>query len=397
MDGRSIDIGLFAEALIYYDRVIINPTNPMQFAELLSWLLENNDLDDYYALVESGNIDLYEYSFMTSIIEKDGVMSLWNMQDEAMKEEGSFEKRFLYHESINQVLTHARQRERLYRVFRDNVYEVKAKQFGPAVQNAKEDYNDPRRNALVVQAFVDELYRIKEIGRPPIVEAKVVHAEGGERKTITWNVDLNELARIGGTELGFHNAVPLTASGHSNRMIKSAADLECDLILPKPMSVLVGDKVYESKQVVSKTGDVIEDLKEVVEFPDIRRLVNDRQIDFSTVLNIRKKAKRFRDWLQQESERDRDAIIAYHNEVSKASGLEGLGRKTLSLFGVLGSGATGSLIGSTLAGPGGAAAGGAIGSGVGFLFDIASKLGDNWKPVVFGDWLRNRIEKELQD
>jgi hypothetical protein len=48
-----------------------------------------------------------------------------------------------------------------------------------------------------------------------------------------------------------------------------------------------------------------------------------------------------------------------------------------------------------LAGPGGAALGGAAGSAIGYLADITSKIGADWKPVVFGNWLRHRIEKVI--
>jgi hypothetical protein len=97
--------------------------------------------------------------------------------------------------------------------------------------------------------------------------------------------------------------------------------------------------------------------------------------------------------LQYEGDRDRDAIIAYHHEIAKESGITKLTRKTLSLFGVIGGGATGAAIGSVLSGPEGGAIGGAAGSSVGYVMEVASKLGSNWKPVVFGNWARDRIEK----
>ena len=105
-------------------------------------------------------------------------------------------------------------------------------------------------------------------------------------------------------------------------------------------------------------------------------------------LYLRKKAKKFRTWLQEESDRDRDAIIAYHNEVAKESGFTNVSRKALNLFGVLG----GAAIGASVGGPVGAV----VGSGAGYVLDIASKLGADWKPVVFGNWYRDRIEKVLK-
>ena len=159
------------------------------------------------------------------------------------------------------------------------------------------------------------------------------------------------------------------------------------------MGQLIGDKMYECSQALDKTSNIISNLQKEVEFPNIRSLVNDGKIDLKEIFRIRKRARKFRAWLQNESERDHNAIFAYHHEVTKELGYVKGTRKVLSLFGVLGSGATGSVIGSVLAGPAGAAIGGAAGSATGYVLDVASKIGAGWKPVVFGNWLKERIEK----
>ncbi|HWP93384.1 MAG TPA: hypothetical protein VNN20_14415 [Thermodesulfobacteriota bacterium] len=169
------------------------------------------------------------------------------------------------------------------------------------------------------------------------------------------------------------------------------------MYLGQPISVLVGDKLYESGKQISKVHSIIEELHQKVEFPDLRQLVNCGKIGLKEILIIRKKARKFREWLQQESDRDRDAIIAYHHEVAKEAGFTKLGRKRLNLIGVIGGGAIGSVVGSVVSGHSGAALGGAAGSTVGYVLDIASKLGADWKPVVFGNWFRDRIEKVLDN
>jgi len=115
------------------------------------------------------------------------------------------------------------------------------------------------------------------------------------------------------------------------------------------------------------------------------------------VMKIRNKSQKFRSWLQQENGRDRNAIIAYHNEITKELGLMKGARKALQLFGVIGGGAVGSLIGSTMTGPAGGAIGSAVGGSLGYLADVSSKVGSEWKPVVFGDWMRERIEKVVKE
>ena len=395
--GSIIDIGLFAEALIYYDCVIVNATNQPQFANFLQWFINQNRLDDFYALLQEGSLKIYDYAFITTVIEKEGSYSLCNIQDTIQTKESTFEQRCLYHQEIRSLFPKARHRSKLYRALCENVIEVKSEEFSNALENAREDYKDPRRNAVVVQSFVDELYKYKKLGHPPKVDAKVTPSLDGSKHNLTWNVDFNALSQLAGTDVNFHMGTPLTASAHSNRLIWSASNLKSDLYLPSPMSALVGDKLYESTQRISKSGKIIEDLKVEVEFPDIRRLVNSGKMDLDNLLKIRKKAKKFRTWLQQESERDRNAIISYHNEVARESGIKTGARKAVSIFGILGGGAAGSAAGSLIAGPVGGALGGVAGGAVGYLADVTSKIGADWRPVVFGQWLRKRIEDVIDE
>lgn len=393
--GKTIDVGLLAESLIYYDRVIINITNQPQFAELLNWFVKQNKYNEFLALIDYGIIKIYEYAFITSAIEKEGVYSLLNIQDSIQEKPNTFEQRFLYHESISACLDNSRKRKKLYQALRENIIEVKASDFGNPVENARNDWENPRRNSLLVQAFIDELFKFKNLGTPPEVKSEIDVLDGGGRKNLSWNINFDELSRLAGGNLNFHRGTAITAGAISNRFIWSAATLGCDLYLGQPIATLVGDKLYESGTKLDKSKSIIEDLKGKVEFPDIRRLVNEGVIGFDEIMAIRDKASKFRNWLQDEGDRDRDAIIAYHNEVAKESGITKLTRKTLSIFGVVGGGATGAAIGAALTGPVGGAIGGAAGSSVGYVMDVASKLGSDWKPVVFGNWMRNRIEKAI--
>ena len=118
-------------------------------------------------------------------------------------------------------------------------------------------------------------------------------------------------------------------------------------------------------------------------------------MDLQEILRIRKKAKRFRNWLQNESDRDRNAIIAYHNEVAKDAGIVSMGRKTLRMFGILGIPIATAFAIKTF--PEATLITGSISAGVKYLVDVASKIGENWRPVVFGNWVRDRIEKVLKE
>ena len=98
--------------------------------------------------------------------------------------------------------------------------------------------------------------------------------------------------------------------------------------------------------------------------------------------------------LQSESDRDRNAIIAYHNETAKQLGISTLGRKSLRMFGILGFTLAETYLTYTYTDlqtalvAGGASA---------FLIDVASKMGEDWKPVIFGNWVSGRIQKLLRE
>lgn len=389
-----VDLGQLAEALIYYEQVLLNVTTQPQFAAVLEWFIRQNRFNEFLSLCRGEILQIYEYSFATAPLydpEKDTYM-LMNVQDEIQKQPNTFERRFLHHHSVANLLKNSRDRKKLYEALRDKAIEVKADEFGESIEEARKDFADARRNALVVQAFVDKLYNYRKLGHPPEINAIVAPKPDGSH-TITINIDYDEIARFAGPKLNWNKGSSLTGNAMSNRFLQSASRLECDLFLGQPMGSLVGDKLYQSTTVVHKSKDTLETLKTEVEFPDVRELVNQGRLGIDDILALRKHAKKFRDWLQSESDRDRNAIIAYHNEVAKVSGFVTSGRKFLNIFGYVGGSAIGAAVGATVGGIPGAAIGGAAGGATRYLMDIGSKAGANWRPVVFGDWLRDRIAK----
>ncbi len=391
-------MGILAEALIYYDQVLVNVTNQVQFAEFISWFFKQGKYSDLINLFNDGTLQIYDYAFITTAveIEEDGSISLVNIQDPIQAEPNTFEKRFLYDKRINECLKHSHERTKLYKALRGKVIEVKASEFGPAIDNAKLDYQNPARCTLLLQAFLDEIYPMINLGNPPNIATVIQNLNDG-RHRITFNINFDQLSKLLGKNLNFHLSTPFTAAAHCNRLLWSAANLNCDLYLGRPMSTLVGDKLYECGYKAAKLKDIIEQLNAEVEFPDIRSLVNAGKLNLDNIFLFRKKAIKFREWLQEEGEHDRNAIIAYHSEVAKELGLLKFGRKSLQLFGRLGGSALGGYLGESAGGTPGAVLGSAMGVGIGYIFDLASKMGENWKPVVFGNWIKNRIEKIIDE
>lgn len=389
--GKQVDIGLMAEALIYYEQVIVDIANQPQLVEFVRWFVEQGKFADLVALLSEGTIQIHHYAFVTLPVHKEGMYILVNIQDEEQAQTKTFRRRFLYDKSLERYLPHARQRAQLYKAVQGRLIEVKASSFGPAIDNALHDSTDPQRSALIIQALLDEIYPILGWKDPPKVEAKIVSLPG--KHQISWNVNLKEISKSLGKELNLHLGTPLTAAGLCNRYLWSAADLGCDLYLGSPMSNLVGDKLYESSHCLDRPKNIIHQLVSQVAFPDIRSLTNSGEFGLQEILVWRKKARRFRNWLQEESERDRNAIIAYHNEVAKQGGWEQVARKTLRLFGVLGAAVAGAGVGGAVAGIPGAMVGAGVAEGAKYLVELAAKLNEDWCPVVFGKWAEDRIRK----
>lgn len=411
--GRPIDTGLLAESLIYYDRVLMHVDSPVQFSQLISLLIQQGlSVADIIALFRADVIGIYNFAFTTNpfidFISPDSIQihGLYNFQDQTMQQPNSFLKRFLEFEPLREVFENNAQYERFVAALEGRVIEVKADEIGSsAIDNAYGDFLNPERSALMAQELVNEIYRIKGFGKPPKLSVEIKELGDGQFM-VGWNIPLNRLPALE-TETNIKAAVtlPLSTAAEGNKYLWVSDRLKCDLYLARPISTLVGDKLFEAGEAALRskirTKNVIEELEVRVEFPDLRRYVNLDKIDFPRVLEIRKKAKKFREWLQSEAERDRDAIIAYHREVAAESGFGNVTRKSIKLFGVLGGAAVGAGVGAALGHAVGGAAGAVLGAGAGkgvaYLSELASNVGANWKPVVFGDWYSARIAKLLKE
>lgn len=392
---KSLDMGLIMEGLLYYENVLLSLGSQQQLADLLQWFQEQGALEGFFKLVSDGIVEFHEYSFATVAIRKGNTYSIYNIQDENQIKPNSFLERYLQHEIVIAAFSDQKLHKMFCEVVTGHVIEEKSDEYKLSVEAARNDLQEPQRCNLVLQAFLDELYPIRNAGTPPQIETTVVPTENG--RTINWGIKIQDISDLAGKELNFHGGTPITGAAVANRLLHSASRHNCDLYLPRPMGMVVGDKLFEATRSISDPQIIPDQLEEEVEFPDVRALVNQGSLNFAQILEIRSKAERFRNWLQNEADRDRNAIIAYHHEVAKESGFSSACRKGLHLFGVIGGSATGSVIGTALGGLPGAAIGAAAGAGIGYLSDLGSKLGTNWRPVVFGHWIQDRIEKVISE
>ena len=428
MAQQPIDVGLLAEALIYYDRVLLVPSSyPSSgrvlseseassgrhssekiqqarppFIDIVDWFASRQELPELLALLQDRTITVYHYAFTTLPMLKDGVYTVWNAQDEEEAKEPTFMRRIAGHRSLYDVLPKARQREKLYRVLQDNVIERRADQFERAVENARRDSGDDVAMVTVLQAFVDEIRLLLPASIPERILATNVERTP-ERTKITYNINFDTITQALTSKLVFYEATPFIGLAQSNRILWSAALEYADLYLPSPLSIVSSLKLAESNDRRAEHQELVETLERKVEFPDIRRLVNEGKLSIKEVLVVRRHAAKFRKWLQTQAERDSDALIAYHHEVARASGLTDAGGKILRLFGALAgpiAAAYSSQYGLSLLNAGviGAITAGVapplVEKGVDYVFDLAGKLDAQWKPVVFGDWAKAYVRRK---
>lgn len=439
--GRKADTGIFAESLIYYDSVYVHVDNPEQFADFISLLVQQGlSYEALCELVEEGTLRFFNTALMAPFMghgfepgRRTIVSSFYMLESEAMKEPDYFAKRFLEFDGLRNSFgglggLDAKAFDRFCSAAEKTAVTLSVGDVGDGVvDNAYEDFLNPDRCKLITENILGELYRIQRLGKVPDFEVKIREmgsnyveiAENPRSAVVGRNLRDGGYAayevdygirpdRVRDLEQGkllvSFQTLPLSCAGVSNLYVKSAGLLGSDIFLPKPISRIVGNKLYEIGSRDASPSDariksIIESLEAQVNFPDLRAYVNSDKIDFDKVLDVRSKAKSFRAWLQTEAERDRDAFVAYHNEVAKQSGFTRVGRRSLKLFGVLTkfglSVATEfQFKDDVVAKEAAKAVSGELVDG--FLNYWAKRLGADWKPVCFGDWYEGEIRKVLK-
>ena len=393
-DGIHADVGGLAEALIYYDRILVNVQHPHELEALVARFAREGAGDLLIRLFEEGTLRPYHFAFHSAtILRPDGVREAWNVQGKDQAEPRWFGRGLLSKASLKGVLSPI-QRKRLLSLLEDRVIELKASDFAGVIKGALDDVHDPAGSVLLVQALMDDVYDLVGLSRPPEVSSKIERR--GDLFRVTWNVDLRGIGKALGEDVD--DGAPAQASIITTRHLWAAVREGADLFLGSPLSRIAGAKLYEAASRAAGPHAIIERLVEEVEFPDVRELVNHEGLPLAAVMKLREKGGRFRAWLQTEAERDRDAIIAYHNEVAKEAGWLKAARHTLSILSTAG----GSLVGglTTAAATGspelavllGGLAGQAAKKGVEHL----SRAGQDWRPVMFGKVALKTIEKYLR-
>lgn len=435
--GRRADTGIFAEALLYYDTVYVHVDNPEQFAAFIGLLIQQGmSFRNLNRLVKDGVLRFVRTTWVMPFMgtgHPDIITSLYQIQESGCEESDYFFKRFVEFENVKNAFyssigtLDSKALEEFRRSAKESAIVLSSNEVDDGViTNAYDDCLNPDRYALIARALYQELYKVGGLGKLPRLQATI-------RELNSSNID--EIARAGSTILGREKDsgvvsvyelalsphidaipspensenrstfphVPVVLAGVSNLYINAAARLGADLFLPEPISRVVGNKLYEITEVEiarpNKISNIIEGLEAKVEFPDLQKMVNEDRVDFEKVLEIRDKAQKFRTWLQSESDRDRDAIIAYHTETAKAAGFAGISKRALKIFGVISSLGVSLGVEAALGSDHLVAKEIAKNAGVKLVESVfnygSNKIGQDWKPVCFGNWYKAEIQRVL--
>ncbi|MFN0139235.1 MAG: hypothetical protein ACKVQW_04000 [Pyrinomonadaceae bacterium] len=456
--------GLFAESLIYYDSVNVNCENGIHFAALISRLIQQGlSYDQLIGLVEDGVINFLSTATAHPVCVRDVftdeprsyiVTQFVALQESGMKEPNYFARKALDTRELRSAFgtlndedklgaTEARLYERFCHAAnaRVTVYDADTDVMGSGiVNNAYDDFLNPDRCRAIVASILKNIYKAQGLGTVPDFPVRVREMDGcnydeiarNPNGTVVVRHDNDGSSKIYEVDIELPTAglddpakfrrmfytLPLSIAGVADLYIRCAGRMKSDFYLAPTMSQILGDKLFEIDNLEVerlKRKNIIDNIEQTADFPDVYQLINGSQIEFSTVLELRKKGKRFRNWLQQTSGgEDWKVWHAYHNETAKEAGFTRNVRKVIRVFGVLTSAAVGAAAGIATERATGSGAESAIAASASAvitkklvetatekvtdkLFDYGADLGTDWTPKCFGDWSKEHIEKILRD
>lgn len=172
--GLPIDMGLLSEALVYYDQVLLFAENQQQFGHLVGWFMKRNLFSKFLDMLHDGDLQVYYNAFRTNVYVKGDHIEPINIVEKLEHKPDCFIERFLGNEAVKKEFPRRSLRYDLRDALNGKVVKAKVDEFGAdGLQNAKRDFLDPRRCTLLLQAVVDEIYRVNSLGRPPEVKATI--------------------------------------------------------------------------------------------------------------------------------------------------------------------------------------------------------------------------------
>ncbi len=398
MRGECSDVGLLAEALVLFDQVDMNITSAQNLADVLRGFLRSFDsIDPFLDLIEAGAIRVHYFDFISAPIEKEGVLSYWNIQDEGAEKShrNSFQRKIFYTSTIENLLPKARHRNRLYDVVMRSALIDGSEDYTKAIEAAREAAKSYEDIEFSLNAFKDSLPQEKKRLFPDKI---TVTAEYDEKKKLTrhhYNLNLDSLRpHLPNLNCGKH----ITGVGlvQTHRILYASRLHGFDTYLPSPLSVIVFSKMDSFCDKGRQFSKTTVDLQEKACFPDIRGSFNEGSINWKDVLVIRGKATRFQEWFSIYGGKSEIAQATYGKEYRTSTGLTSYREKIFSIA-TYASVTTGAGLGASIGGARGAVAGALVGGSAAFAKDLLKASDEEgWQPRFFGNWIHKRPRQKSQ-
>ena len=380
--GIVADIGAVAEALIYYDTVIINVAHSEHFHELFEWFKISDSPQSLLNMMKSGEVFFHHYNFSVNpiYIPQEGRYLFYNVDEPKGDRLQLFRHRVV--KSISRYFNTYRKRKAFFDSLDDSVITVEADTFGSAVKDSHKYIADEGNFIFLLRCIFNSLKNAKFIENIPDIHLVSKSVSNGRIK-MEVSIDLRQYSKIIGKEFNFGEHTPFAMVTSTNRLIWSAAMQHSDLYLNNPTFEFLYERMHSAVKHFGDTKLSLRKLNMEVDFPDIRGEVNRGIITAKDVLKIREKSQEFREWLHKQTELDRDLLSSYHNTILEKSGLSGSMKKILkcALFVVIN--AAGVAVGDTIGGAKGTAYGIGISAMSPFLNEIYNHLLKGWSPKIF--------------
>lgn len=409
LSGKHTDIGLLAEALVLFDEIVLNVQTAQNLADVLrSFKGCFGDIQPFLELVRSGVIEPHYFDFVSAPIEDDGVFSYWNIQDQIARESHlrSFQQKILYGSPIQEVLPKPRHRVKLYDAIAESALIDGADAYEIAIDAARKAINSHEDLQRLLRDFVLSLPSKYKDLFPQEITVTVEKLPNGLIRH-HFNINFQTIRpHLKNMNFGIH--IPGTAVIQTHRIIYASRLHNYDVYLPNPIGSSVMAKLNSLEDNEKRFKQTIIELQDNANFPDIRTAFNLGEFSWREILDIRKRAERFRKWFVVDGGKPEVAIKTYSEEFKASTGLKSYREKAFAIASIIGT-VTGAaaekmLTGNTsLIGP---AAGAftitALGPSLGTLISNAVPLAkdlfkasedENWSPRFFGTWLNVELKK----
>ena len=173
--GKQIDVGLLAESLLYYESIVIDVTAAQQLEDLLTWFDRQAKAPDLIALIRDGTLTFSGYDFLvqpfnTFVARRQTKRVTAAMTVDQERKSICYAYDYIMSSAVNTIISNEQYVKDLQSAISHSFSVKTASDYNSANNHAMIDYNDPKRFVLVLQAFVDKLYDIRNLRDPPRVD-----------------------------------------------------------------------------------------------------------------------------------------------------------------------------------------------------------------------------------